>query len=387
MRRAFTLLELLVVVAVLGVFAGAAWGLMRGGVRGLTISGEHQVALRNALILTTGLAQDFRAIAVLNERREYQSPYPVAPQSIVLSPARTSVRMRVSTPIESLDADPSSRFTIVTWQLCMRDGPGTFTMRREERTASARPLPGERTDRRSHTFEDLPLSGMRLHFVAWLGPLEWRQFVTLSLTAGEGQVGDAPSRDHRIIRQFDVGVPPPPHGSAGGPRGFALDFPPSALAGQLSGGVDIVGRPGNTDALEAPPDAVDRNGTPFALPPELPVGPVADPFARVEIKAGPLRSQFLQTALDRLEAAVGAGYRGALCGAVDDARFRLDASEASTKPVIVQLDELIDRLRPKGPAALVQLLYRMQLETFPGSDKPVLEAARLLLDEPRGFKN
>lgn len=395
-RRAFSLLELVVVVAIMGLFSGAMWHVFRGGVRQLATAGDHQVALRNALVLTTALDHDLRAVAVLNQRREYQQPYPLSPQSIVFSPARTSMRLRVSAPIESLDADPASRFLLVTYQL-VESGtkPGMYALRREERTASGSQLPGDRTSLRSHTFEDLTLAGLRFRFVAWLGPLEWRQFITLHLAATEGQTPQGQPRTHSITRQFDIPVPPPPHGSAGGPRGFALDFPPSALAGKLSGGMDIVARPGNLEPLEAPPDALDRRGQPVTLPPEAPPGPVSDPFARLELPAPPLKSLFLHAALDRLEGVLGAGYRGAICGHITgtgpvqlpagaaDLRFRLDASESCLKPLIQQIDGLFEKAKLRGPAGMLQLANRFQMEAIPGSDKPPLEAARLLIEERR----
>lgn len=389
MRRAFTILELVVAVGMMGMLSGAAWNLMSGGAKALSSAGDHQVALRNALILTTSLDQDFRAAAVLNARREYQQSLPASPHSVVLSASRTSVRLRVSAPIESLDADPASRYTIVTYQLVEhKEKKGRFVIRREEHTASGKTIPGDRTARRSHTFEDLTLSGMRLRMVAWLGPLEWRQFVTMSLTAVEGQTPQGAPREHSITRQFDVAVPPPPHGSAGGPKGFAMDFPASAMAGQLAGGFDLVGRPGNTEPLEVPPDAVDRRGRPVELDPEQEAGTVTDPFERLEPAAGPLKSQFLHAAMEKLEGAVGATYRGAICGQLaDDFRFRLDCSESATKPLITQLDELIERVRPRGPAMMVQLLHRMQMETFPGSELPPLQAAAQLIGEAKGAAN
>lgn len=355
MRRGLTLIELVMVALVMAVFTAVAWNVFSGSVRGLATAGDHQVAVRNALLLTTALDRDFRAAAVLNGAA-------VSPSSVALSPARTGLRLRVSAPIESLPADPASRFMVVTYQL--QQHKGLFVVRREERTA---------TETRSHTFEDLTVTSLRLRLVAWLAPRGCRQYVTMYLAASES------GRIYPITRQFEVAAPP-------AASAFALEFPASSMASQLAGGFDLVGRPGNTDPLEAPPDALTRAGQAIELPPETPRGPVQDPFARVHPKAGPLRSQFLQAALDRLESAVGAGYRGALCGQLaDDVRFRLDASEACPSPVIVQLDELIDRI--KSPPLMVELLARMQLERFPGTDKPPLEAAAELLSEPKGFAN
>jgi len=378
-RGAFSMMEILVVALLMGVFSFACWQLFGGGMRQLAGTADHQAALRNALLFTTALSQDLRAVAVLNERRDYQQPFPVSLYSLALSPNRTSLRMRMSAPLDALDADPASRFTIVTYQLVENpDRHGTYQVRRDERTASGANLPGTRSATRSHTFEDLTMGEVRYHFVAELGELEWRQFVMVRVKAVEGQAQSQTGvKAQQITRQFEVAIPPPPHGSAGGPKGFAADFPAGTLAGQLAGSQDIVARPGNLEALQPPSDAVDRRGQPVTLEPESPPSGLADPFARQEIATTPMRSVFLQAALDRLEAAVGAGYRGSLCGAA----LRLDASETAQKPLIVQLDAIFDKVRAKGPPAMLELMRNVQLEALPGVDKPPLEAAKLLCEE------
>lgn len=396
-RRGFTTVELMVAILLLGVCSGAAWYMFSGGMKQMSASADNQVALRNALLMSTALDQDLRAAAVLNQRQVSQQPFPLSPQSVVLSRARCSLRLRISAPIERLDADPASRFTIVTYQLVeLKDRKYLYRVRREERTVSGAKLSGERVATRSHTFEDLTIGEMRYRFAAWLGPLEWRQFLKVRIKSLEGQRPDGMARHRELSRQFDIPVPQAVHGSAGGPLGFALDFPPSALASQLSGSVDIVGRPGNLDPLEPPPDAVDQRGEPVEVPLEQQIKGIPDPFVRLEPSVPPLRSQFLHAAVGRLEAALGSNYRGIIASSISanvpggpagdangDLFFRLDATENCPRPVILQINELFEKAKTRGAAGILQLAYRFQMETIPGVDKPPLEAARMLLEERR----
>jgi hypothetical protein len=391
MRRAFSLPELTIGLLIFAVLGYVIWALTLSGLKQLDAATGHQTALRDAVLVETAIARDLRALAVLNDRRQYQESYPLDPYSLVFSRSGTTIRLRVSAPIPGLATDPASRFSIVTWQQCVTGkGEAAYSwIRREQRMASGREVPGTRVKERIDALDDVRTWWPNYRRLARLEHGGVRQYLELEVNARGGAAGKKqPSKT--FSRLFEIPVPPAPLGAPGGPKGFAQDFPASTWAGQLAGGLEIVGPPGNVDPLEPPPDRL-VDGKPEDLVPGGQEAERPNPFERVDGGWPPKRTLFLHAAVARLEKILGSTFHGDITGSLADPAnpqgprqsfvLRAYRSVPVDPPLAMSLDLAFRMARRMGPSAVAELIELCQLESVPGLEMSLIDAARILIGE------
>jgi hypothetical protein len=223
----FSLLEVLVAGGLFALLLGGAFQLYRGGNLQSRQSTEQLSSMQSALLMMSALEEDCRQITVLNRRG-----YSMVPFTLLFSTNRKSLMMRTSSMTDTDGNAGGSSFTVVTYLLVKhKTVPGTYTMRRLERTTDGRILPGTDRVEEDKAFRALPIVDIRYDMVVRMEDLAYRTYLRASLTAVDTSSDPRNPRVFALSRVFEIQSPefihsePAREGCGGSPSRGASSSP------------------------------------------------------------------------------------------------------------------------------------------------------------------
>lgn len=363
----FSLLEVLVAGGLLALLLSSAFQLYRGGNLQSRQSTEQLSSMQNALLMMSALEEDCRQITVLNRRG-----YSMVPFTLLFSTNRKSLMMRTSSMTDTDGNAGGSSFTVVIYQLERHATvPGTYTMRRLERTTDGRLLPGTDRVEEDKAFRALPIVDIRYDMVVRMEDLAYRTYLRASLTAVDTSADPRNPRVFALSRVFEIQNPefihsePAREGEPPQP-GFARRFFQSNRWNVGAGGVVRPGE-GYLDVLPPSswPDAAlygpFRDYMDGKEPKDFDVPPSTAPnaFDVKDLALPTVRRQFVATAVGYIQDLVSKDFEGRITGAVTGPdwteRYAFEIGPQAKKQVAAQMNDLLTRLIPRGPEAILEL--------------------------------
>jgi len=366
-RKGFTVLELLISLAIFTVFSLGLWFAYTGGMRQTNTAGEALSAVQSAVVLMESMQEDIRQLAVQNE-----PGFPLVPNSLKFSTYGKSFMLRKGALTDSNGQMLGSAFTVVVYQLQENPAvPGTYTIRRLERNTRGTPITGADLDANERVFRTLLLRDSKFDLIVRLEAMNtYRMFVRASVTAVNSGTDQNDQRTYFVSNLFEAASPEFIHNQADPSTGavstgFARRFPISSRWGQPPLPGAVKSGPGFTAPL--PPDSwpdfgqfspfhdyVDAGGTPrdVAAPP-API--VADPFDTSQASGGgPLTETLMTSCTEALATMVGSNpgepFRGRIVGSLvapdnppsfPPLPFAFDSTGLATTPVKAQIYQFL----------------------------------------------
>jgi prepilin-type N-terminal cleavage/methylation domain-containing protein len=376
-RRAFTLLEMVVAVALFAVISIGIWNAYTNGMKQSNAAGEALTAIQSSVILMEAIQNDLRQMAVLNE-----PGYPLIPNSVKFSTNGKSIMLRKAS-ITNYDGEMlGSSFTLVVYQLVQHPTiPGAFTMRRIERNTAGALVTDPTQAGNDTVFRSLILKDCKFDFLLRLeDAYSYRMFVRVSITAVNTGADQNDNRLYFVSNLFEAASPEFIHNSVG-QVGFARRFLVDTL---YSFGANEVKNPSGYWTQLPPPnipdfnpfkDYVDLTGSPQDTPPP-PAAVVSDPFDSGG--QGSPRDNLLYYSTEYLGKLVGTDpadpFRGRILGQVMSRPgvtpvwvepFAIDTTAQATQDVRTQLNELLGRIIPRGREAVEDMGHLMGAKVCP----------------------
>jgi prepilin-type N-terminal cleavage/methylation domain-containing protein len=378
----FTLLELVLCVALMGVMSYAAWDSYTSGLKQTAASSESLSAGQNALILMESMQEDVRQMSILNMQKK-TPPEPLfaslVPYSMYFSTNGKSFMLRKSTLADTSGEMSGSSFSVVIYRLMRRPGlpPGVYTVKRVERSTDGNPIVSTGRENDETLFRSVFVRDIQFDLVVRLeGMVAYQTFVRVSINAvntGDAQRDD---RTYFISNLFNVTAPEFVYNRPDtGEVGFARRFPFSL---RFSPTQEVV--PGRGFYGELPPpafpefrefkDYIDGDGTErdIAIPQ---TASVAEPFAGDA--SGPAkRSFFCNSARDYVKSLVGEQFKGRVIGQIVARTtsptqtpawvepYSFDATKFTSQAVAIQIDRALGRMIPHGEEAVQDLGHTLR---------------------------
>jgi hypothetical protein len=354
-RRAFTILELLIVAGLIGLMGYAAWDAFFSGTKTTDTSSDFLSAMQGATILMEMIQEDVRQMAVLNERGCSLVPY-----TVLFSKHGKSIMFRKSSLTNTSGEMEGSSFTVVVYQLVEHaTEPGCYTVRRVERTTDGRNLIGIGDVEDERTIKSLLVKDIRFDLmVKFEEAVGVRTFIRVSITATNLGAQRTEPRVYLMSNVFEATSPPFIH-TKQGQVGFARRF----LLSSIVPTNPVL--PGKAFHEELPPSAwpeffgktefdyVDKAGVMRDFPPTPGADAARNPFERNTFAAAPLRQQYIKSGVAYFENQLGPSFNGRILVSVNSRPttnpkwsygYSLDASNSAKDLITKQLNDALTKI-------------------------------------------
>lgn len=384
-RAAFTLLELMISMLVLGMMSFASWQLMRGGLLETSSASEYLSAIQNAMLLMENIQEDCRQIAILNEGGGNTVTAPLLHYSLEFSKNAKSCMFRKSSRADARNqTDAGSAFTVVVYQLVKRPEYGdAYTIRRLEKSADGAAVVGANRAQDDKAFKALVLKDIRWDFVTRLeGMATFRTFLRVSLTvvntalAANATPSPRDPKYYFLSNVFELESPEPLHSTLAFPAGFARKFIRSKH--NIKNGTNITAGKGYLDIL--PPTSFGDRATNWVAwdyydptsnsAKDFPTATTAagdDPFDTASAAGPQIRKEFIMSSVEYLKEILSGDFRGRVTGKVSGRApgrgqpppwtlpYSFDCSESAKEPLAKQINDVLEKVIPKGAEAVAEM--------------------------------